>query len=106
MTLNFTKVAVLAAFLLPVVGCSPAASDDVEGGGLEPPPGFLTQADVDCRAAAVAASILGLGEAVPDTRQLNGQTLLQYELSEGGTAQCVVRHADGSVADIRVLRAD
>lgn len=71
----------------------------MEGGGLTPPPGFLEQADADCRAASEAA----LADAAPTTRQLNGQTLLSYALEDGRTAQCSVRHADGAVLVMRVM---
>ncbi len=92
------KAAVLAAFSLLASACSQQAEDGVQGGGLTPPPGFLEKADADCRAASDVAIA-----AAPTTRQLNGQTLLTYALEGERTLLCSVRHADGSVLDVRVI---
>ncbi|MGB6231602.1 MAG: hypothetical protein WBF53_15915 [Litorimonas sp.] len=96
------KAVLWAAFSLALTACADGPGDDVEDGGLTPPPGFLEQADADCRAASEVA----LPEAAPRTRQLNGQTLLTYTLEDGRIAQCAVRHADGSVIDMRVIGAE
>lgn len=97
------KAACLAAFFLPIAGCTSEREDAVQGGGLEPPPGFLTQADADCRAAASDAGIKELGEDTTETRQLNGQTLLTYAAEGSRKVLCSVRHADGQVLDVRTF---
>ncbi|WP_298918963.1 hypothetical protein [uncultured Algimonas sp.] len=89
----------ILAIALFIAACTDAPSDEIDDGGLTPPPGFLEKADADCRAESDTA----LGDADPQTRQLNGQTLLTYVLETGGMAQCSVRHADGSVIDMRVI---
>lgn len=87
---------------LGITTCAPGSSDDLDGGGLNPPPGFVERVDANCR----AASDVSLSAEAPIIRQLNGQSLLTYTLSDGRTAQCAVRHADESVIDMRVMGAD
>ena len=94
---DIKQLSVLVGLLL--AACGSSSSDDLNSGGLEPPPGFLEQVDINCR----AETDLALSADAPTVRALNSQSLLTYTLSDGGTAQCAVRHTDGSVIDIRVM---
>ncbi|GLQ21880.1 hypothetical protein ACFFUB_08845 [Algimonas porphyrae] len=88
--------------LFLISACMDASGGDVEGGGLTPPPGFFERVDENCRAEAT----ITLSEDAPSVRQLNGQSLLTYQLTDRGTMQCAVRHSDESVIDIRVMGAE
>lgn len=84
--------------------CTDAPSDDLDSGGTQPPPGFLERTDANCRAAAIENDLIGaLTDTAPTIRQLNGQSLFGYTASDGRRVQCVVRHTDEGVSDIRVI---
>ena len=90
-----------------LTACIDTAATDLNSGGIEPPPGFLTRTDANCRAAAIEAADIGeLADPAPTIRQLNGQSLFGYATPDGRRVQCVVRHADESVSDIRVLSTE
>lgn len=94
----------VSALCLIVVACSGGSSDGLDSGGLEPPPGFLERTNANCRAAAIEDDEVGaLNETAPTIRQLNGQSLFGYTRPDGARVQCVVRHADESVVDIRII---
>ena len=82
-------------------GCSVPTGDDLSGGGTIPPDGFYDRVDRKCRATDDK-----LSDDPPTIRQLNGQSLLIYQTLTGETLQCVVRHADESVIDMRLLGAE
>ncbi|MGJ8560888.1 MAG: hypothetical protein ACSHX3_11685 [Litorimonas sp.] len=92
---------------LMAMACTEATSNALDSGGIEPPPGFLTRTDANCRAAAANNSAIGvLTDTSPTIRQLNGQSLFGYSALDGSRVQCVVRHADESVVDIRIFGSD
>lgn len=87
--------------------CSDASPGDLGSGGLEPPPGFLERTDTNCRTAAEDNDAIGtLTAEGPAIRQLNGQSLFGYTTTDGARVQCVVRHTDESVIDVRVIVSD
>lgn len=90
-----------------IVGCTDPNSGNLNSGGLEPPPGFLERTDANCRSAAADDTEIGdLEPGAPSIRQLNGQSLFGYTTTDGARAQCVVRHTDESVIDVRVIVSD
>lgn len=90
--------------LLALTGCSNSTSNELGSGGLTPPPGFLDRTDANCRAAAVKNDLIGAPtDTTPTIRQLNGQSLFGYTLLDGRRVQCVVRHADENVIDLRII---
>lgn len=104
---RFRKAVSLAAFLCVLSACSEAPSDGLDSGGVEPPPGFLIRTDSNCRAAALDNDLIGaLTDTAPTIRQLNGQSLFGYATVDDRGVQCVVRHADEGVSDIRVIGAE
>lgn len=95
--------------ILLLWSCSNGSDDEgkLSGGGLEPPPGFLTRTDANCRAAALDNDLIGaLTDAAPIIRQLNGQSLFGYTRPDGARVQCVVRHMDESVIDLRIIGSE
>lgn len=89
-----------------LLACSDAPSDSLDSGGLAPPPGFLDRTDANCRAAAIKNNLIGpLTDTAPSIRQLNGQSLFAYSTANNRHVQCVVRHMDETVIDIRIIGA-
>lgn len=104
---RFRKAASLAAFLCLLSACTDVSSDALDAGGMTPPPGFLDRTDASCRAVAIESDLIGpLTDTPPTIRQLNGQSLFVYIDVSGNRVQCVVRHTDESVIDIRIIGAE
>lgn len=106
-TAKLAALVVLTSFFL--WSCSNSSDTDggLNSGGIEPPPGFLIRTDANCRAAALESANIGaLTDAAPTIRQLNGQSLFGYTNADGRRVQCVVRHTDEGVSDIRVIGAE
>lgn len=110
MTRSFFKIALVTNVLVSafcLAACSEAPSEGLGSGGLEPPPGFLERTDANCRAAAIENDLIGpLTDTAPTIRQLNGQSLFGYTSAGGRRVQCVVRHTDEGVSDIRIIGAE
>lgn len=104
---NCAKFGLIILISASVSACYDNGSASFDSGGLEPPPGFLERTDANCRVAAMKATDIGLlRDTSPSLRQLNGQSLFGYVAVDGRRVQCVVRHADESVSDIRMLGGD
>lgn len=90
-----------------LANCNQTSSDSLDSGGIVPPPGFLDRTDANCRAAAIENDLIGaLTDTAPTIRQLNGQSLFGYTRPDGARVQCVVRHMDESVIDLRMIGSE
>jgi hypothetical protein len=107
MRLDLLRLGFLFATAIAFASCTDAPSDNLDSGGLTPPPGFFDRTNANCRAAAIENDLIGaLTDTPPTIRQLNGQSLFGYTLPDGRHVQCVVRHADEHVVDVRVIGSD
>lgn len=105
-----TKLAApVALTILLLWSCSNGSDDEggLSSGGTQPPPGFLDRTDANCRAAATENDEVGpLTDTAPTIRQLNGQSLFGYTSADGRSVQCVVRHMDENVIDLRMIGSE
>ncbi|GHB00022.1 hypothetical protein GCM10009069_23550 [Algimonas arctica] len=103
----FITVVFLGFGSLFLLSCSESPSDKLDSGVITPPPGFFDRTNANCRAAAIENDRIGaLTDTPPTIRQLNGQSLFGYALPDGRHVQCVVRHADEHVVDVRIIGSD
>lgn len=101
------RLALLLMLFSLLAGCAEPEVSGLDSGGLTPPPGFFDRTNANCRAAAIENDLIGaLTDTPPTIRQLNGQSLFGYTLPDGRHVQCVVRHADEHVVDVRVIGSD